>query len=90
VLRYGGLLEESARECEQAVSRDPTNPLFRSCAAPLLLLGRYDRALDYVRLDSGSDWTMVLTRLIYQRMGRRTDARQQRWTASRTVKRCHA
>ncbi|HVQ14961.1 MAG TPA: protein kinase, partial [Vicinamibacterales bacterium] len=77
VLRYGGLLEESARECEQAVSRDPTNPLLRSCDAPLMLLGRYDRALDYVRLDSGSDWTMVNARLIYQRMGRRADARQQ-------------
>ncbi len=77
VLRYGGLLEESARECEQAVSRDPTNPLFRSCVAPLMLLGRYDRALDYVRLDSGSDWTMVNTRLTYQRMGRRTDAREE-------------
>jgi tetratricopeptide (TPR) repeat protein len=77
VLRYGGLLEESARECEQAVSRDPTNPLFRSCGQPLMMLGRYDRALDYVRLDSGSDWTMVVTRLIYQRMGRRADAREQ-------------
>jgi non-specific serine/threonine protein kinase len=77
VLRYGGLLEESARECEQAVSRDATNPLFRSCDAPLMLLGRHDRALDYVRLDSGSDWAMVNTRLIYQRMGRRTDAREQ-------------
>jgi serine/threonine protein kinase len=77
VLRYGGLLEESARECEQAVSRDPTNPLFRSCGAPLMMLGRYDRALDYVRLDSGSDWTMVVTRLIYQRMGRPADAREQ-------------
>ncbi len=77
VLRYGGLLEESATECEQAVSRDPTNPLFRSCGQPLMLLGRYDRALDYVRLDSGSDWAMLVTRFIYQRMARRTDAREQ-------------
>jgi tetratricopeptide (TPR) repeat protein len=77
VLRYGGLLEESASECERAVSRDPTNPLFRSCDAALMQLGRYDRALDYVRLDTGSDWAMVNTRLIYQRMGRRADARAQ-------------
>ncbi len=77
VLRYGGLLEESATECEQAVSRDPTNPLFRSCGQPLMLLGRYERALDYVRLDSGSDWAMLVTRFIYQRMARRPDAREQ-------------
>ena len=77
VLRYGGLLEESARECEQAVSRDPTNPLFRTCAQPLMLLARYDRALDYARLESGTEWSMLVTRFIYQRMGRRTDARAQ-------------
>ncbi len=41
------------------------------------MLGRYDRALDYVRLDSGSDWAMFVTRLIYQRMGRRAEAREQ-------------
>ena len=77
VLRYGGLLEESARACEQAVSRDPTNPLFRSCAQPFMLLGRYDRALDFVRLDTGSDWASLVTRFIYGRMGRRNDARDQ-------------
>ena len=77
VLRYGGLLEESARECEQAVSRDPTNPLFRTCAHPFMVLGRYDRALDFVRLDSGSEVARVLTRVIYQRMGRRDDALEQ-------------
>ena len=77
VLRYGGLLEEAARECEQAVSRDPTNPRFRSCAQPLMQLGRYERALDFVRLDTGSALSRALTRLIYQRMGRREDARAQ-------------
>jgi TolB-like protein len=77
VLRYGGLMEESARECEQAVSRDPTNPLFRSCAQPFMVLGRYERALDFVRLDAGSEWARVLTRVIYQRMGRRDDALEQ-------------
>jgi tetratricopeptide (TPR) repeat protein len=77
VLRYGGLLEESARECEQAVTRDPTNPLLRSCASPLMQVGQYDRALDFVRLDKGSEWAKTLSRIIYQRMGRRDDARAQ-------------
>ena len=77
VLRYGGLLEESARVGEEAVSRDPTNPRFRSCDAPLMMLGRDDCALDFVRLDSGSDWWMVNMRLIDQRMGMRTEARDE-------------
>jgi hypothetical protein len=77
VLRYGGLLEDSARECEEAVSRDPTNPGFRVCSATFIQLGRYDRALDFVRLDSGSEWARMVTRFVYQRMGRRQDAREQ-------------
>jgi tetratricopeptide (TPR) repeat protein len=77
VLRYGGLLAESARECEEAVARDPTNRRFRTCASTFMLLGRYDRALDYARLDMGSELSMLLTRFIYQRMGRRADARAQ-------------
>ena len=69
VLRYGGLLEDSARECEEAVSRDPTNPAFRVCSATFIQLGRYDRALDFVRLDSGSEWSRLVTRFVYQRHG---------------------
>ena len=77
VLRYGGLLEDSARECEEAVSRDPTNPQFRVCSATFIQLGQYDRALDFVRLDSGSEWSRLATRFVYQRQGRRHDAREQ-------------
>ena len=77
VLRYGGLLEDSARECDEAISRDPTNPVFRTCSATFIQLGRYERALDFVRLDSGSEWSRLVTRWIYQRLGRRDDAREQ-------------
>ena len=77
VLRYGGLQEDSARECDEAISRDPTNPLFRTCSATFIQLGRYDRALDFVRLDSGSEWSRLVTRWVYQRLGRRDDAREQ-------------
>ncbi len=77
VLRYGGLQEDAARECDEAISRDPTNPLFRTCSATFLQLGRYDRALDFVRLDSGSEWARLVTRWVYLRLGRRDDAREQ-------------
>jgi eukaryotic-like serine/threonine-protein kinase len=77
VLRYGGLHEDSARECDEAISRDPTNPAFRTCSATFIQLGRYDRALDFVRLDSGSEWARLVTRWVYQRLGRRDDAREQ-------------
>ena len=77
VLRYGGLQEDAARECNEAISRDPTNPGFRTCSATFIQLGRYDRALDFVRLDSGSEWARLVTRWVYQRLGRRDDAREQ-------------
>jgi len=75
--RYGGSLEDSARECEEAIVRDPTNPVPRTCSATFMQLGRYDRALDFVRLDSGSEWARLVTRWVYQRMGRRGAAREQ-------------
>ena len=50
------VLEESARECDAALARDPRNRGFRSCAFAFLPLGKYGRAREYFRLDAGSDW----------------------------------
>ncbi len=54
VLRYGGALDESARECNEALALDPGNRGFRSCVATFDALGDTARAADFARLDPGS------------------------------------
>jgi hypothetical protein len=56
VLRYAGVLDESAHECDAASSLDPGNFLFRSCSFTFDELGNYARGLDFLHLDAGSDW----------------------------------
>src|SRR5262249_21047608 len=51
VLRYAGFLEDAARECEAAWAIDSRDPYWRSCYATFMLLGRGDRARDFLRLD---------------------------------------
>jgi eukaryotic-like serine/threonine-protein kinase len=58
VLRYAGLLDESARECDTALSLDPGNYTLRSCSWTFISTGNLARAQDFLRLDSGSKWTM--------------------------------
>jgi adenylate cyclase len=57
VLRYAGLLQEAADQCETARSLDPHNPGWRSCSGVFLLRGDYQRSLEFVRLDQGSEWS---------------------------------
>jgi DNA-binding winged helix-turn-helix (wHTH) protein/TolB-like protein len=74
LLRYAGLIEDAGRECERAMALDPASNTIRSCFVPFMLLGRYDRALDFIRSDAGSAWAANASRLVYQRMGRRREA----------------
>jgi tetratricopeptide (TPR) repeat protein len=62
VLRYAGLLSQAAHECDVALSLDSGDYTLRSCALVLLQQGNYQHAVDFLRLDAGSEWwqgTMV-------------------------------
>jgi TolB-like protein len=74
VLRYAGLLDESARECDTALSLDPHDRGLRSCAFVFTALGKYERAREFLKLDAGSDWSRVREVSILIREGRREAA----------------
>jgi serine/threonine protein kinase len=73
VLRYSGALSEAARECDAALALDPKDPGWRSCGFPFELLGNYERALDYIRLDGGSQWATLVEADIRLRQGKPGD-----------------
>jgi eukaryotic-like serine/threonine-protein kinase len=56
VYRYAGMLPESTDECRAARQLDPGNFNFRSCAFAFLEMGKGDEAMDFVRLDQGTEW----------------------------------
>ena len=76
VLRYAGVLDEAARECETAISLDPANYQLRSCSFVFDLLGNHDRAMDFLKLDMGSEWVAANLPLHYQRAGNLAQARE--------------
>jgi serine/threonine protein kinase/TolB-like protein len=76
VLRYIGMLEESAHQCEAARALDPGNFEFRSCAFPFMEMGNTGRAMDFLQLDAGSEWAGNVTSTILLREGKLAEARQ--------------
>jgi tetratricopeptide (TPR) repeat protein len=58
VYTYGGLLEDAARECDAALALDSSNYGFRSCGLTFMELGKYERALDFFRLDAGANFAI--------------------------------
>src|SRR5258708_16999444 len=75
-LRYGGVLEESARECDSALSLDPGEYLLRSCSAPFDQLGNYERGMDFLQLDIGSLWVSRNLVRHFIRVGNLAQARE--------------
>ena len=69
VLRYGGAVEESAHECDTALSLDPGNYRMRSCAFTFDQLGNYARAMQFLQLDAGSIWSASNMQRHYIREG---------------------
>ena len=76
VLRYAGLLHEAGRECENALALDPGNYNFRSCAFTFFEQGKTDRALDFLKVDSGSEWTRDVRPSVLLRAGKLAEAKQ--------------
>jgi hypothetical protein len=76
VLRYAGMLEESARQCDTAVTLTPGSYQFRSCAWAFMELGRFDRAHDFIQFDAGSEWAAYVTPSLLLREGRLAEARE--------------
>ena len=76
VLRYAGLLDEAARECDAAIKLDRGNYQFRSCSWVFSRLGEPQRAMDFVRLDAGSDWAARQTAFILIGKDKPAEARQ--------------
>ncbi len=76
VFRYGGLLEDAARECETALALDPGDYRLRSCGITFMSLGKYDRARDFIRLDAGSEFALWMMAQILLRQGKFNEALQ--------------
>jgi tetratricopeptide (TPR) repeat protein len=75
VLRYAGMQEKSTQECNTARALDPGNFDFRSCAWAFLELGQTERAMDFVKLDAGSQWSAWVTPYVYLAAGNVAQAR---------------
>ena len=65
VLRYAGLLNDSAAECEAALKLDPTDSGLRSCGLLYRRLGNFTRSKYFYALDAGSLWQKLVLAIDY-------------------------
>jgi eukaryotic-like serine/threonine-protein kinase len=82
VLRYALLLDQSAHDCETALALDRGNYQFRSCAWTFMELDQPQKAMEYVRLDAGSEWAARAAADILLHEGKLAEARDSIQTTS--------
>jgi len=76
VYRYAGMLQQATNECTTALTLDPGNYTFRTCAWAFMELGKTERARDFVRLDAGSEWAAYAMPSLLLREGKIAEARE--------------
>jgi serine/threonine protein kinase len=76
VSRYAGLLDEAQSECDKAFAIDPKNYNWRSCSFAFFEQGKSARAMDYLNLDAGSEWSNAIRVSVLMRQGKMTEAQQ--------------
>jgi TolB-like protein/tRNA A-37 threonylcarbamoyl transferase component Bud32 len=59
VLRYAGLFDEAARECNTAYGLDSTDPAMRSCGVTFYMLGDYERSELFFKLSDDSQFSVI-------------------------------
>ena len=74
VSRYAGLLNEAQTECDKAMAIDPKNYNWRSCAFAFFEQGNSARAMDYLNLDAGSEWSNAVRVSVLMRQGKTPEA----------------
>jgi tetratricopeptide (TPR) repeat protein len=76
VLRYAGLLDESSQECDKSMALDSGNFGLRSCSLTFSAGGNPRRAIEFLRLDAGSDWSNRNTARLLMSQGKLAEARE--------------
>jgi hypothetical protein len=76
VLRYAGRLDEAQRECEKTWSLDSGNYTWRTCSLAFAEAGKAARAMDFLGLDTNSEWTIATRVAVFMREGKTAEAQQ--------------
>jgi len=76
VSRYAGLLDEAQSECDKALAIDSTNYNWRSCSFAFFEQGKSERAMEYLRLDAGSEWSNAVRVPVLMRQGKTAEAQE--------------